>query len=37
MVTRVYKDKTYIEVEWVVGPIAPDYGREIIIRFDYSS
>ena len=35
-VTRVYNDKFYIEVEWTVGPIPLDHGREIITRYDTS-
>ena len=35
-VTRVYYDKFYIEVEWTVGPIPLDHGREIITRYDTS-
>ncbi|KAL5264156.1 hypothetical protein ACHWQZ_G005288 [Mnemiopsis leidyi] len=35
-VTRVYNDKFYIEVEWTVGPIPLDHGREIISRYDTS-
>ena len=32
-VTRVYRDTPYIEVEWTVGPIPLDHGREIITRY----
>ncbi|XP_049803878.1 lysosomal alpha-mannosidase-like [Schistocerca nitens] len=33
-VTRVYKDKNYIELEWLVGPIPVDdgIGKEVITR-----
>ena len=34
--TRVYKDKFYVEVEWTVGPIPVDHGREIITRYETS-
>ena len=35
-VTRVYYNKMYIEVEWTVGPIPQDYGREVITRYETS-
>ncbi|XP_063677322.1 lysosomal alpha-mannosidase-like isoform X2 [Bolinopsis microptera] len=35
-VTRIYYDKFHIEVEWTVGPIPLDHGREIITRYDTS-
>ena len=35
-VTRVYYEKFYIEVEWTVGPIPLDHGREIISRYETS-
>ena len=35
LVTRVYEDKDYVEVEWVVGPLPGDVGREVIIRYYY--
>lgn len=35
-VTRVYRDTPYIEVEWTVGPIPLDHGREIITRYSTS-
>ena len=36
LVTRVYTDKSYIEVEWVVGPLPADHGREVILRYETS-
>ncbi|XP_063690730.1 lysosomal alpha-mannosidase-like [Bolinopsis microptera] len=36
LVTRVSIDKPYIEVEWVVGPLPSDHGREVILRYQTS-
>ena len=36
LVTRVFVDKPYIEVEWVVGPLPSDQGREVILRYETS-
>ena len=33
-VYRIYANKPYIEVQWTVGPIPMDYGREVIVRYE---
>ena len=33
-VTRVYKDKDYVEIEWTVGPVpVEDGGKEVVTKF----
>src|SRR5699024_5455492 len=33
---RVYEDKEYVELDWVVGPVSdqPSVGKDVITRFD---
>jgi lysosomal alpha-mannosidase len=33
-VIRVYKNKDYVEFDWIVGPLPQDYDMDVITRFE---